>query len=137
MNPSKFLETVDILENKDFKKLIERMSDPVNLRLMHASIGVGTETGELQDLFKKKVLYGKEVEVSKFVDEIGDILWYLGVACNTLGVSFDEVMEKNWKKLSTRYGDKLQFTEEAALNKDKNKEWQAMNNDKVEKSQGS
>ncbi len=135
MTPSKFLETVDILENKDFAKLTERMSDPVNLRLMHASIGIGTEAGEIQDLFKKKVIYGKEVEVAKFVDEIGDILWYLGVACNTLGVSFDEVMEKNWKKLSTRYGDK--FSEAAAINKNKEAEWTAMNNDTIKEPQRS
>lgn len=135
MTPSKFLETVNILENKDFTKLIERMSDPVNIRLMHSSIGIGTEAGEIQDLFKKKVIYGKEVEVSKFMDEIGDLLWYMGVACNTLGISFEEVMEKNWKKLSTRYGDK--FSEAAAINKNKEAEWTAMNNDKVEKPQGS
>jgi NTP pyrophosphatase (non-canonical NTP hydrolase) len=135
MTPSKFLETVDILENKDFVKLAERMADPINLRLMHASVGVGTEAGELQDLFKKKVIYGKEVEVSKFVDEIGDLLWYLGVACNTLGVSFDEVMEKNWKKLSTRYGDK--FSEAAAINKNKEAEWTAMNNDTIKEPQRS
>jgi len=133
MKPSKFLETVEILENKQFETISKRLQDPETVRLFHSFIGLTTEVGELQDLFKKKVLYGKEIEKDKIVDELGDVMWYLGVACNALGVSLEEVMEKNWKKLSTRYGDKLQFTEQAALNKNKEAEWKAMNDGEVKR----
>lgn len=125
MNPTEFLKSVDTLENKQFDKLKERFVQEENIRLSHAAIGLCTEVGEFQDLLKKKLMYGKEIEKSKLVDELGDILWYFGVACNVLGVSFEEIMEKNWKKLSTRYGEKLQFSENAAINKNKEAEWKA------------
>lgn len=125
MNANEFLKSVDLLENKEFSKLKERFVQEENIRLLHSGIGLCTEVGEFQDLLKKKVMYGKDIEKSKLVDELGDILWYFGVACNVLGVSMEEVMEKNWKKLSTRYGDKLQFSENAAINKNKEAEWKA------------
>lgn len=127
MKPNEFLESVDKLENKDFDKLTERLNDPVSLRLMHACIGIGTEAGEVQDLFKKRIMYGKDVQVSDFVDEIGDLLWYIGVACNTLGVSFEEVMEKNYKKLSVRYGKDLTYSDKSAIIKNKELEKKAQN----------
>lgn len=125
MNANDFLKSVDLLENKQFDKLKERFAQEENIRLLHSGIGLCTEVGEFQDLLKKKVMYGKEIEKSKLVDELGDILWYFGVACNILEVSMEEIMEKNWKKLSTRYGDKLQFSENAAINKNKDAEWKA------------
>jgi NTP pyrophosphatase (non-canonical NTP hydrolase) len=127
MKPSDFLKSVDQLENKDFDKLIERMNDPTSLRLMHACIGIGTEAGEVQDLFKKRIMYGKTVQTSDFVDEIGDLLWYIGVACNTLGISFEEIMEKNYKKLSVRYGKDLTYSDKAAIIKNKELEKKAQN----------
>jgi len=136
MTPSEFLKSVDQLENKDFEKLTERLNDPVSLRLMHACIGIGTEAGEVQDLFKKRIMYGKNVQVSDFVDELGDLLWYIGVACNTLGISFEEVMEKNYKKLSVRYGKTLTYTDEAAINKNKEAEKTAQNEEDYSKKSG-
>lgn len=127
MKPNEFLETVDQLENKEFDKIRERMTDPTSLRLMHACIGIGTEAGEVQDLFKKRIMYGKDVQVSDFVDEIGDLLWYIGVACNTLGISFEEIMDKNYKKLSTRYGKDLTYSDKAAIMKNKELEKKAQN----------
>lgn len=127
MKPNEFLESVDKLENKDFDKLRERMTDDTSLRLMHACIGIGTEAGEVQDLFKKRIMYGKDIQVSDFIDEIGDLLWYIGVACNTLGISFEEIMDKNYKKLSTRYGKSLTYTDEAANNKNKELEKKVQN----------
>jgi NTP pyrophosphatase (non-canonical NTP hydrolase) len=127
MKPSEFLKSVDQLENKEFDKLKARMSDELNLRLMHACIGIGTEAGEVQDLFKKKVMYGKEIQTSDFVDEISDLLWYMGVACNALGITLEEVMKKNYAKLTTRYGLSLTFSEERAIVKNKELEKKAQN----------
>jgi len=127
MNPNEFLKSVDKLENKQFDKLKERMSSETNLRLMHAIVGIGTEAGEIQDLFKKKVMYGKDIDRSAFVDELGDIMWYIGVACNTLEISFEEIMEKNWKKLSVRYGKDLTYSDTSAIIKNKELEKAAQN----------
>lgn len=126
MNPKDFLKSVDTLENKDFSKLKERFSEEQNIRLLHAVIGMCTETGELQDAMKRKLFYGKELDRTNVIEELGDVMWYIGVACNTLEISLEEVMAKNWDKLKTRYGDKLAFSENAAVNRDKEKERKAL-----------
>ena len=35
--------------------------------------------------------------------ELGDVMWYVAQACMALDVSFDEVVERNVKKLESRY----------------------------------
>ena len=35
--------------------------------------------------------------------ELGDIMWYVAQATQALGVSFEEVIERNVKKLESRY----------------------------------
>ena len=35
--------------------------------------------------------------------ELGDVMWYVAQACMALDISFDEVIERNVKKLESRY----------------------------------
>jgi NTP pyrophosphatase (non-canonical NTP hydrolase) len=113
MNKSKAtdLDSYEIVSN--------RMND-FNLRLMHYSLGIGTEAAEIQDVLKKSVMYGKELDRIKLVDEVGDTLWYISRLLVLLDSSFEEAMDLNIKKLQARYGDK--FTESAAINRNLNKE---------------
>lgn len=89
-------------------------------RLIHYVLGVGTESGELQDAVKKWVAYGKEVDRTNVKEEIGDLMWYLSRMCDLFGFTFEEIMDINIKKLQTRYPHK--FTQDAALNRDLDKE---------------
>jgi NTP pyrophosphatase (non-canonical NTP hydrolase) len=125
MQPADFIKNnVLKLESKNFDAILSRLSDPQTIRLLHAAIGMNTEAGEVIDLLKKKAFYGKEVDQLKFVDEIGDLLWYMGLACDVLGVSFEEIMDRNTAKLTARYGEK--FSESAALNRNTAKEAEAL-----------
>lgn len=45
----------------------------------HAAIGIFTETGELLDIFKKNLWYGKEIDLVNFKEELGDIMWYVAM----------------------------------------------------------
>lgn len=128
MKPNDFLKSIDTLENKDFATLQKRFSEVDNIRLLHAVIGMCTETGELQDALKRKLLYGKDLDKTNMIEELGDVMWYLGLACNVLGVSLEQVMETNWNKLKTRYGDKLAFSENAAINRNKELERKILEN---------
>lgn len=86
-----------------------------NAGLMHAAMGIVTEAGEFIDVLKKLTIYSKPVDRVNLVEELGDIAWYIALACRTLGVSLEEVMDRNISKLTTRFPEK--FTEAAAMNR--------------------
>lgn len=90
------------------------------IRLLHAGMGFCTEAGEFQDALKRFIFYGKTVDETNLVEELGDLMWYIAIACDALGVSLEEVMEKNNRKLRTRFPDK--FNEGDALNRNLDQE---------------
>lgn len=85
-------------------------------RVLHAAIGICTEAGELLDVVKKFLFYGKEPETTNMIEEVGDVLWYVAILCDVLGVSLENIMARNIAKLHKRYPAK--FTSEAANNRD-------------------
>lgn len=99
-------------------ELVERLAGTT--RVVHAIFGLFTEIGELTDIFKRHIFYGKEIDYTNFDEEIGDCLWYLAILMDFCGVDFEQCMERNIAKLTARYPEK--FTEEDALNRDLNAE---------------
>lgn len=120
MDTKKFVELSLRTEARDMTPVKERLQDLGTIRLLHAMIGLCTEAGEFQDAIKKHVFYGKQIDKVNLVEELGDILWYMSIAADELGVSFDEIMKKNVAKLEARYQGK--FTEDKANNRDLDKE---------------
>lgn len=116
MDAKTYVQNVLKTEANNFIAIQERFHNTGNIRLVHAMVGMCTETGEIQDQLKKHLLYGKTLDKTNLVEELGDLMWYIGIMSDELGVSLEEIMEKNIAKLKKRYGDK--FTEEAALNRD-------------------
>jgi len=88
---------------------------------LHAAVGLAGESGELLDKVKK-VFWQKHPMDEKWFDaailEAGDCLFYLQFMCNNLGVSLDEVRDRNVAKLSARYKDK-KFTVDESINREK------------------
>lgn len=74
--------------------------------LIHASLGLAGEVGEFTDAVKKHLIYGKPADHQNMAEELGDILWYVALACNALGVTMGEVAQKNLDKLAIRYPEK-------------------------------
>ena len=75
-------------------------------RLLTAGVGINAEGGEFLEIVKKMVFQGKpwnEDNREHLIIELGDILWYVAQATMALGISFDEVIETNVKKLEKRY----------------------------------
>lgn len=124
MTPKEFMKGVLVTEPSpdNFNDL--GISD---IRLLHASLGMATEAGELLDQIKKHLFYGKEIDRVNLIEEAGDILWYMGVLLDELDVSFEKVMQINHDKLAKRYGEK--FSSEAALNRDLKAERKVLEND--------
>ena len=92
--------------------------------VLHALLGIGTEAGELQDMFKKHLMYGKAFDRTNLIEECGDLLWYIALALKTVNVTMSDCMERNIKKLQVRYPQK--FTTENALNRNLEQEARAL-----------
>lgn len=120
MKPSDYTKEAGATDERDYSKIQSRMSEERNSKLLHYALGIGTEAGEIQDAVKKLVIYGKELDETNVLEEVGDSIWYMARLLALLGSSFEEVMATNNAKLKARYGDK--FTEYAALNRDLDKE---------------
>lgn len=92
--------------------------------LIHASDGVCTEAGELKDAVKRHLFYGKPLDTTNIKEEVGDVLWYIAKICRDTGLTFDECMAANIKKLQTRFPNK--FTNDAALDRNLHSERNAL-----------
>lgn len=70
------------------------------------AMGVAGEAGEVVEKWKKIVAYkgGKigDEDLAELAKELGDVVWYIAVFAHTLGLSFDDVMQRNVKKLQDR-----------------------------------
>ncbi len=83
-------------------------------------LGVGGESGEAQDAFKKLYRNGSEgflwsrdgTKLLKIIDEIGDIQWYLTRILDQMGVTQEEVLIHNVLKLYNRLQNNDEVPEE-------------------------
>jgi|ERR1700748_2618762 len=89
------------------EKLLKKQS-PEFMKL-HVGLGCTGEAGELGDVIKREVIYerdktseGKSI-CEGVVEESGDLLFYLQATLLQYGVTWDEVIQYNFKKLGERY----------------------------------
>jgi len=97
--------------SSEYPKLVERLNELEGQgadvsRLLTAAFGMSAEAGEFTEVVKKIFLQGKpynEENVFHMKRELGDLCWYLAQACMALDITFEEVLEMNYQKLSARY----------------------------------
>jgi len=114
MNSIEYMKNVRRSESPNF--------DMINKRILHASIGVCTEAGELADIIKKSLFYKRQIDRWNLIEEIGDLFWYLGLICDELDITFEEIMDMNIKKLKERYPNQFSIKDERNRNYEKEKE---------------
>ena len=117
IDPQKYIEFVRQTTSQpslDWPTLSARLSelevrDDANVtQLLTAALGISAEAGEFTEVVKKIFLQGKpynEENAFHMKRELGDIMWYVAQACMALDVSFDEILQMNYEKLSARYPD--------------------------------
>ncbi|WP_222875371.1 MazG nucleotide pyrophosphohydrolase domain-containing protein [Terrihabitans soli] len=93
---------------------------PVDFNVLHGVVGIDTEAAELVELLATAIQTGEPIDSGRVVDESGDLLWYLAILFDAVGINFEEVMEKNIQKLRVRYPEK--FSEHLALNRNEAQE---------------
>ena len=105
---SKMCDRLDYLRGNYSMKGGEIIEQEVDMaRLMTALIGMMAESGEFAEVVKKKVFQAdskfKSDEIFHMKRELGDVLWYWVQGCMALGITPDEVMDENIRKLESRY----------------------------------
>jgi NTP pyrophosphatase (non-canonical NTP hydrolase) len=129
INSSTYVKNATATESPITPEMIARFSDPTNIRLLHAGMGMVTEAGEFVDMLKKHLFYGKPLDLVNLGEEIGDSMWYIALAVDILQTTLDDVMSVNIAKLKARYPDK--FTEFHAENRDLVTERKILENNKL------
>ena len=107
----KFVDAVTSDPSKDFVGLADRMVEldekGANIeRLLTAGVGINAEGGEFLEIIKKMIFQGKPFSPENkehMIIELGDLMWYVAQACMALEVDFDQVIDRNVKKLEKRY----------------------------------
>jgi len=104
-NPEAFIDRVNELERKLPQDNINGVGVDLN-RLLTAAIGICAEGGEFAEIVKKISFQGKpynEANREHMIVELGDVMWYIAQGCIALGVDFNEILERNVTKLTSRY----------------------------------
>jgi NTP pyrophosphatase (non-canonical NTP hydrolase) len=72
-------------------------------RLLDAAAGLAEEAGEVLSHVRKHVMQGRSIDRDAVTLELGDALWCLAIAADTLGVSLQDVARRNIEKLRSRH----------------------------------
>ena len=88
----------------EFQLAALRTAGDKNL-LLNGVMGLNGEAGECIDLVKKHLFQGHELDCDALLDELGDVLWYAAITCESIGITLDDVMAHNVNKLRKRYPD--------------------------------
>ncbi len=79
-----------------------------------SAMGLTGEAGEYCDHIKKHLFHGHDLDKEHLVKELGDVLWYISYAATALGLSLNDIAEKNIKKLKDRYPKGFNFEDSKA-----------------------
>ena len=72
-------------------------------QLANAALGLTGEAGETADIIKKHLFHATPLDQDALIKELGDCLWYIGAFATVLGLSLDDIAQKNVDKLRKRY----------------------------------
>ena len=85
--------------------LLERGYPVSQLMMLNGALGLGGESGEVEDLVKKHIFQSHELDKEHLAKELGDVAWYLAVTAHAIGYDLDTIFQMNVDKLRARYPD--------------------------------
>lgn len=106
-----FVDAVTSPVSKDLEMWTKRLQELENMginisQLMTASTAMSGEAGEFSELVKKMSWHGKQLTPelhTHLVKELGDVIFYWVMACQSLNVDASDVISRNVAKLEARY----------------------------------
>ena len=96
------------MDVNDYQRKAQRTHNPELTQeqaLLNGLMGLCGEAGEAIDILKKSLMQGAELDEEHLIKELGDVAWYLAEAATALNIPLDEILQRNIKKLESRYPD--------------------------------
>ena len=104
----------------EYKEMVAALASPqANMDFLHGAVGCATEAGELLDAAKKHVFYSRPVDRENVEEELGDMLFYMELCRQSLGLSWDRIEQSNIEKLKKRYPEGTFSSADATARADK------------------
>ncbi len=81
---------------------------PPDYRIIYPALGLAGEAGEVAEKIKKQlrdkggVQSLTEADIDALKKELGDVLWYIAVLADDLGLELDAIATANLEKLTSR-----------------------------------
>lgn len=85
-------------------------------RVLNAALGLSGEAGEVADHVKKWQMQGHQLDTEHIAKELGDLLWYINLMADCIGMDLEELAQKNLDKLYKRYQDG-KFSSDQSVNR--------------------
>jgi NTP pyrophosphatase (non-canonical NTP hydrolase) len=76
---------------------------PTDTIILHCALGLGGESGEIIEHVKKVFFFNHDVDYNYLRYELGDVLWYIAVMADGMGMTLSELAKDNIQKLKERY----------------------------------
>ena len=108
------LEPFDFTHHEMESKVAPVEAEFDNTRVVHAIVGICTEAAELANaLLESK---DNPLDVVNITEEVGDVMYYIGLLCDAMGFTVDQSIAAIEQKLRKRYPEG--FSTENAVNRD-------------------
>lgn len=107
------------MQLNEYQDLAQRTSNralDMKGHLFNGVLGLAGEAGECADLLKKHYYQDGRNFVDDLEDELGDVMWYVAETAKAMGLTLDEVAQRNIDKLRKRYPDG--FDSDRSLHRD-------------------
>lgn len=75
-------------------------------RLDNACRGLVNDAAEVNNVIQVWLEYGKPLDQTHLMEELGDVMWRLAQICSEMNWTFEEVQQANIRKLQARYPEK-------------------------------
>jgi NTP pyrophosphatase (non-canonical NTP hydrolase) len=87
----------------DYQDFVKTMKVyPERHAIVYPALGIVDEGGEVAGKVKKWLRGDRELDRKELLKEAGDVLWYLASLADDLGFTFQDMVDENVKKLSSR-----------------------------------
>jgi len=102
MNIEDYKDEVICVKTICKEKCLKQLNKDHVLKMLYVAMGLSQEVGQLQRLIKKTIFSNKKFEAAQIVEELGDIMRYMTVAMDTMGIRLEDIMDINIHKLRQR-----------------------------------